>query len=826
MGLRDTLWALLFPSTASSSVLSRPIQTQLSLALAALIAQCNEGLWPDPLAQAISELDHHRPLVLGLLGHIPEQLANRLLPAPRDFLESQRSRLVDGQFERVLTLLGAQLTGIDQRQVLVALHSWVRYAGETHAVLASPLLLRTAFAFVQQALEQDSQEDLDESVELVCELYFRVHQLDEIESEDWLAVLFAGLASVQPAIQEALADPDRDESDEELLRRLCMLYSEAGEAFILHFMGRPRELENLLAVLLAVVTGTKSSETLEATFPFWEVLSQRVSELGEDAAMPFRPVFSSLLHTAIDRHLVYPAEGAGVTAEQLDRFRDFRHVVGDVLKDCVRAMGSTEALTVIAGLFTQRQSGDWRPLEAVLFGLRTIGSTVDRRESEVLPGLYASLLSVQGNNKLRNAVLLNIGVYADWLRYHPEHLPATLDYVAAGFNEATTAPASAQTLRYLCESCSRQLASFLPALMALYGEAAVKGGATSRRDRVELSAALGYLLSAQPPSESLGHWQACLEPWRLALTTINAVEACEHLRALFSARLEDPYLGSANELIEFFATHIWPSFETINLSAFSSQEDWDSLVGCLRSCILAFANALPPTWDPSLFALFQHLLSCGQLSALYALRCYLFEASDTRRALAWPHLQPLLAGVTDGLLAATGPVPDLADYFSACSALVDCFAIPDALLKPVLSLAQRTLGTRPPVPSDIGAALSLLAHLLQQSLSEGTPVTPPIAASLTACTQTLLAASLTLYPPDLIADLPPVLTRLHRLSPGMPTSCLRDALTTVLPAGSIVERELATWLQQFETAMASSKANREVKEFMRQLAQACQRRIH
>lgn len=39
------------------------------------------------------------------------------------------------------------------------------------------------------------------------------------------------------------------------------------------------------------------------------------------------------------KHLTYPIDVESITAEERDTFRDFRHEMGDVLKDCVLILG-------------------------------------------------------------------------------------------------------------------------------------------------------------------------------------------------------------------------------------------------------------------------------------------------------------------------------------------------------------------------------------------------------------------------------------------------------------------------------------------------------
>lgn len=81
--LRDALWRLLFAGGALVHR-SKPVETQLSLALAALAVQSSEELWADPVGMAVEEMttEANRLLVLQFISHLPEQLMNTLIPLP------------------------------------------------------------------------------------------------------------------------------------------------------------------------------------------------------------------------------------------------------------------------------------------------------------------------------------------------------------------------------------------------------------------------------------------------------------------------------------------------------------------------------------------------------------------------------------------------------------------------------------------------------------------------------------------------------------------------------------------------------------------------
>ncbi len=820
VSLRDTLWSLLFNSS-----LGQVVKTQLSLALAALAAQSNEALWSDPVGMTFENISLDKPAVIEFIAHLPEQLMNKLIPLPRSFFYAQRHRLVDGKFEQVLSMLINQLDDPKCRKaVLSALYSWIRYSevdneGNSNCTSAvtSPALLEATFKFVHMGFE--SPDVLDDAVELVCEVMFKVHQLDDIESPEWLAILFAGLESVHPTFIKAISQPDDDA--EEVVRKLTILFTEAGQAFMMHLMNNHKILEIVVGDLLTVAD-ISNRDTVEASFPFWELLSSRVSDMSEDARQPYIPVFQRLFRSCIEHQLVLPS--TELTMEEMDNFREFRHTVGDCLKDCVRAMGSTEALLVCYQYYQDKYSGgDWRLLDAFLFALRTIASSVDRRESEALPQLFPLILSIKSYPKLVYGVLLIIGSYADWLKYNQAYIPSVLEYISSAMStgDSKCSSALAQALKYLGQSCARALLPHLATLESLYQSAAIARTAPHMRDRLDLSEALGNILAVVDEGTFPGHIRLCIDPWVAKLNVLQeAEEALEHYQ-----RLAVPAESvSSPAILAHFNNVAWPAI--LQLPHPQHPESfYETLASALVSILSSFLDYLPAEWDQSFFAFVQSILEMKHIVILSLIKMFILTTNSTRQALAWPHIHRLLESATS-TISTTPDLNNLADYFSACTAIIDYYGIvgnPE-LVDRILSVTKHVLGTTPPVPGDIFSALNLLQHLLQAFLSENIHPSPNVTL-LTGCTQAFLVSCLVSYPPDVLFDIPPVLLRIYKLIPSLPSSLMQELLAS-LPADSFVEREKIVLLEQFQTALESPRANRDLREFLRNLSQSCKRKMN
>lgn len=182
----------------------------------------------------------------------------------------------------------------------------------------------------------------------------------------------------------------------------------------------------------------------------------------------FQPLFRQLIDIII-HHLRYPSDFSNLSSQERDEFREFRHDIGDSLKDCVRVLGEETALEVPYKIllkcfeaFPQGQSFNfdsgvsWEEIEAPLFSLRTMCREVSSQESRYIPEIMGMLPQLPAHPKIKYAAILVIGRYAKWTNHHPDLLAYQLDFVTKGFNEDNdTSTAAAHTFRDLCRHCSK-----------------------------------------------------------------------------------------------------------------------------------------------------------------------------------------------------------------------------------------------------------------------------------------------------------------------------------------------------------------------------------
>ena len=205
-------------------------------------------------------------------------------------------------------------------------------------------------------------------------------------------------------------------------------------------------------------TGFSDLDVVPITFNFWfELTRVLIEEKNAAWKANYVDIYRTLLGIMI-RHLRFPSDDHATTAEERDEFREFRHVMGDVLKDCCIVLGGQEALSqpfqlLVSYLSSTPITAAWQDIEAPLFSLRALGAEVPTEESVMMPQIMTLLQNLPEHIKLRYAATLVIGRYSDWTRKHPEFIPQQLQYISAGFQFEEVSAASALALKFLCQSC-------------------------------------------------------------------------------------------------------------------------------------------------------------------------------------------------------------------------------------------------------------------------------------------------------------------------------------------------------------------------------------
>lgn len=861
VGLREHLWSMIGGVSSESPLLQyrRPVLAQLQLALAALAVQANEALWLDPVGDALqtlrsSTLDSQRQhSLIDFLAMIPEQLANTQIHLPTDFYRSQRDRLLRGdRLNELLCLLAGHLAPgstdtntTTSTSIWSCLLSWVRY-GSTNALVDSTGLLRAAFAHVQSSLGNGDEEGLDTASELICELYYREHQSDRPQpSSAWMQAMLDGLYGTFGLFPLLKIGEDGDQGEQvDLVRRIAPLYVEAGEAFMSSLVmaeaSHPGALEMIASAVLAL---SQSSDRgiVEDTLVFWAALAsqQSLNHHGDEGSSFLEPLFRQVFMALLARHLVQPASST-ISAEEMDAFRDFRHIVGDALKDCCRVLGSTETVHMIGQIIIGGDDSDpHRKIEAALFALRTVSSVVDRRESEALPRLYPALLKIVHHPKLVYGVVLVIGCYADWLRYHGEWIQASLEYVLAALGHEETRSAAALSLKHLAESVGGMMgggagggAGRFQAILTeqVYPQALVMLGSGQISGRVlgDISEAIARVLALDRTFPAA--LETILAPWRdvlatpggggpeqvsLALDQYGSIVEAVMMEARDAIDHGHPPLPAAQYLADHFGGQVWPLLEGLLLL--------NPMVPIIVGPLGAFLEAGLSVPEDRLLPLIDRcLVECPR--AMGVLRAYLLSVVVPTSA---PPSTRLLQSLGRAIsVTASHPETHASDLVVLMTSAVDYLASvasnPD-LVVATLGITQTVLGTATASTPDLFQSLLFILHLLAvKDDSSSASSLVEIDRAIWANIETILAGLVQFYPPTVIGDVASILRRYRRGTDDL--GRLFGQVLAALPSGYFVDRERQVLQEQFNQALSAPRA-RDMKDFLLQFSQTCRRRL-
>lgn len=339
------------------------------------------------------------------------------------------------------------MVGLDietQEKIFKCLSSWIR-TGEIDIRLLSesPLL---GFAF--KSLE--SPELFDVAVDVVSEIIYETRDVNEYQSI---------IQQIYPLFTQMLVTLSRamEEEDDDVIRGYCRIFVEAGEAYLNLIGAHPAAFSTLLDGILKC-SAYHDLEIVPMTFKFWYELTNL---LQTQTYAHSRPQFLSYYDALVDvmiGHLKYPDDLDSMTAEQRDDFRDFRHQMGDTLKDCCIILTPQRCLVKPMNLLTtllNNSESSWQQIEAPIFSLRVMGSEVPKDENEVMPHIMKFLPQLPEHPKIRYATILVISRYSFWTEAHPEFVTDQLNFISSGFQNKEVAAASALALKHLCKDCKQ-----------------------------------------------------------------------------------------------------------------------------------------------------------------------------------------------------------------------------------------------------------------------------------------------------------------------------------------------------------------------------------
>ncbi|PCH02428.1 Armadillo-like helical [Penicillium occitanis (nom. inval.)] len=562
----------------------RPIQTQLCVGLANLAIQMTS--WKDVLATVGSTLGSNAgDCVLEFLKILPEEVTEgRKINLSEDELAARTKELLDDNADQVMHILTqyaqSSATAATNPRLIDCITSWLREIPATQ-IVESPLL-----DIILKALDNDAS--FDAAVDL----------------------------ALRPKLQE-LAEAE----DVEAFKGLTRLFAEAGEAWVVLVARMPREFRGLVESVLECCVLDKEREAVSFTFNFWFELKQYlVLDRYAEAKAAYADIFSRLVDIMI-KHLEFPTPEEGDSADLFDgdraqeeRFRAFRHSMGDVLKDCCAVIGVTECLmkayqqiqqwvSKYASQATHANVPHWQELEAPLFSMRAMGRMVNPEESTVLQQVIPLIVQIPDHEKVRFSAIMALGRYTEWTANHPETLEAQLNYVISGFQHASqeVMGAAALAFKYLGSDCNKLLGGHIPQLHSFYESVLDKLKPPSQE---EITEGVAAVVAVQPLDKIYESMKLFCDPIMARIMTLanNAQDepgqraVADHLQLItIFIQLVTPYVGphGENPAVKYCG-EIMPILNTLVMNFTKSTPILERVCRCWRYMIISYRTAMIP----------------------------------------------------------------------------------------------------------------------------------------------------------------------------------------------------------------------------------------
>lgn len=352
-----------------------------------------------------------------------------------------------------------------------------------------------------------SESAFDAATDCLCTFFRETREVDE--SMDVVHQLYPRLNALRPKISEAA---DTDNSD--IFKGYTRIFAEAGEAWVVLIARLPADFRGLVEAIEECAARDEERDVISLTFNFWyDLKNYLVLENYIEARVQMADVFARLVEIMI-KHLQYPngndADLFEGDREAEEKFREFRHSMGDVLKDCCEVIGHADCLNKAFSKIqrwmqayqrnaqaTNGQVPNWQELEAPLFSLRAMGRMVPADEQTVLPQIMTSLVQLPEHEKVRFAATLVLGRYTEWTAQHPEYLELQLNYIINGFQNSSkdVAKAAAMALKFFCQDCGKLLIDHITQLHQFYEQVAPDLPLPSL---YEITDGVAHVVAAQP----------------------------------------------------------------------------------------------------------------------------------------------------------------------------------------------------------------------------------------------------------------------------------------------------------------------------------------
>ncbi|KAK0764236.1 hypothetical protein N5P37_003633 [Trichoderma harzianum] len=826
----------------------KPIRVQLCVCLAILAIQMKD--WNDVLhsvVQSLSDSPESHACILDFLRVLPEEVTEgRKITLSEEDLALRTQALLGDNADQVVQLLinySQSSPAASQNPLLMeCITSWLREV-PVATIANSPLLDAIFHGIASDGCSQEAAECLSTMLRETG---------DVDESQDIIQTLFPRIISLTPRIATLV-----EEEDTEGLKSLTKVLATAAESWVVAIARQPTQFRPLVDAVLECAARDKDREVIEHTFNFWYELKQYlVLERYIQGRLELVDVFSKLVDILL-LHLQYPRPESGSETdlfdgdrEQEEKFREFRHQMGDTLKDCCEVMGVTECLTKVLHaiqLWTQKYASQateatvphWQELEAPLFAMRALGRMVDKEEDVVLPQLMPLLVQMPSHEKLRFATIMVLGRYTEWTAAHPEYLEPQFNYIVNSFQSDSREinRAAALSLKFFCTDCKHLLSGQVLQLQTFYDQVLDKLPDLSKE---EVTEGVSNVLAVQPVSETYRLLKTYCDPLvqRLmtkanhATTDEGKLAVADHLQ-LITIFVQNvmPLInpGEENPAVKYWQ-EIFPILSTVLDNFLTFSPICERVCRCWRNMVISYRTAIAPMLADMANKLASGFNVSREGCFLWVTSAILREFSEARE-----HVDPSIteniytffeAQMTTFLRVMTElqpkELPDVIDDFFRL--LIDALLyypqklVPSPLLVPIFeaSIYALTLEQRDPLSSTLHFLRDLLSYGGDNpATSEGLP--EATAAEIRTIVKSLLASHgenlvkqcmagmMITFPRDCFADGSGVLLSLFELLPVETTEWVSRTIQ-LLPQGTVSPEEANRLMAKIKERLAVNEA--------------------
>ncbi|CAG8982242.1 hypothetical protein HYALB_00004476 [Hymenoscyphus albidus] len=860
--LRDQILELLKEFAAGP----RPIRIQLCVCLATLAIQMTG--WKDVVqlvGTTLGASTESHACILDFLKVLPEEVTEgRKINLTEDELFQRTQELLGDNATLVVQLLinytQSSESASTNPQFLEVITSWLREV-PVGDVVNSPLL-----DIIFKAL--DSDRSFEAATDCLCAIFKETREVDEYLST--IQVLLPRVVALRPRIRQAAAEGD---ADADLYKGLTRIFSDAGEAWVVLIAREPVAFRPLVEAVLECAALDSDRDAVALTFNFWYELKLYLAvEIYIQARVQYVDVFSSLVDIML-KQLEFPAETPGETdlfdgdREAEENFREFRHHMGDVLKDCCEIMGVTECLSKVldriktwmgayAGQATANSVPHWQQLEAPLFSMRAMGKMVDKDEDIILPQIMPLIVQIPHHEKLRFATIMVLGRYTEWTSNHPELLESQFTYIVSSFatDSKEIIRAAAMSMKYFCTDCKHFLSGQVVQLQQFYDQTLDSLPGISQE---ELTDGVANVVAVQPPTQTFELLKLYCDPLMTRLMAkANAatddegkLAVADHMQliTIFIQNVK-PYVepGQENPAVKY-CQEIFPILSTI-LDTFSTFTPiCERICRCWRHMVLSYRTATSPLLPQMANKLASGFSTSKQGCFLWATSAILREFSEDREHVdenTTESIYSFFEVQSRNMLQTMSDLPpqDLPDVIEDFyRLLVDALLyyphklIGSDIFAPILqaAVAALSLQQREPLTATLHYIRDVIGYGGDNPPSSSRSPNPieiqnAVKALLVAngehLVKSILAGMMITFPDDCFTDGSGALLGLFEILPEQ-TALWVDKTVRLLPAGTVREAEIDRLMSGIQERLALGKDGfRKVRSLLQDFTNAYRRR--